>query len=178
MKRHWTLKDRREMFKDVVLKIEHRDYHFSKNGQTGTFTVVSMKDWAVIIPVTKEGKFILVKQFRIATGEVTYEFPGGALEAGEDADTGALRELTEETGFAGSLTLLSKMRPNPAFMDNFCYAYVASDCEKVKELNLDPFEDIEPVEVTRQELDAMIADGRIAHSIPLSAYGVFRAKGY
>lgn len=174
----WFLKERRERFKDAVLKIEHRDFHFSKNGQTGTFTVVSMKDWAVIIPVTKDGKFILVKQFRVATGEVTYEFPGGALEIGEEADAGALRELTEETGFIGRLTLLSKMRPNPAFMDNFCYAYLAEGCEKVKDLELDPFEDIEPVEVTGQELDAMIADGTMVHSIPLAAYGVFKAKGY
>lgn len=178
MQREWTLTGQREKFKDAVLKVEHRDYRFAKTSETGVFTVVSMKDWAVIIPVTKEGKFILVRQFRVATGEVTYEFPGGALENGENAQDGAARELKEETGFEGRMSFLAKMRPNPAFMDNFCYAYLAEDCEKVAELNLDPFEDIEPVEVTAEELRSMIAEGKIAHSIPLAAYGVYKALGY
>lgn len=176
MKNRWTLKDRREVFKDHVLRIEHRDFHYSTNGSTGTFTVLSMKDWAVIVPFTTEGNLILVKQFRVATGDITYEFPGGALEIGEDADFGAQRELTEETGYGGKLSLLSKMRPNPAFMDNFCYAYLAEGCEKVSDLNLDPFEDIEPVTVTTEEFEQMIKDGSVVHSITLAAYGAYKAQ--
>lgn len=176
MKNRWTLRNRREVFKDTVLKIEHRDFHYSANGQTGTFTVLSMKDWAVIVPVTKDGRLLLVRQFRVATGDITYEFPGGALETGEEADYGAMRELEEETGHRGKMTLLSKMRPNPAFMDNFCYAYLAEDCEKVAELKLDPFEDIEPEAVAFEEFEQMIKDGRVVHSITLAAYGAFKAQ--
>lgn len=175
MKDRWSLKARREAFKDTVLKIEHRDFFYKTNGQTGTFTVLSMKDWAVLVPVTKDNKLIIIKQFRVATGDVAYEFPGGALEAGENPDQGAERELKEETGHTGRLTLLSKMRPNPAFMDNFCYAYLAENCEKVSGLKLDPFEDIEPLEVSFDEFEQMVLNGEIVHSITLAAYGAFKA---
>lgn len=175
MRERWELRKREEVFKDSILRIEHRDFHYKKNNSTGTFTVISMKDWAVIVPVTSDGKLILVRQFRVATDEVTYEFPGGAIEHGEDPLTGAVRELREETGYTGSLELLSKMRPNPSFMDNFCYSYLALGCEKTNNLDLDPFEDIEIVVVTFQELERMIEKGQITHSITLAAYGAYKA---
>lgn len=176
MRERWELRKSAEVFKDAVLRIEHRDFHYQKNDSVGTFTVVCMKDWAVIVPVTSDSRLILVKQFRIATDEVTYEFPGGAIEKGEDPLKGAVRELQEETGHAGRLSLLSRMRPNPSFMDNFCYSYLAEDCEKTSGLNLDPFEDIEPVTVTFEEFEDMITNGSIVHSITLAAYGAYKAK--
>ena len=177
MEENWSLKNRREVFKDHVIKVEHRDFFYSKNAQTGTFTVLSMKNWAIIVPVTKEGNLVLVRQFRVATGEETYEFPGGALEQGEENSDGALRELAEETGYTAAATeLLVNMRPNPAFMDNFCYVYLASGCVKSSELNLDPFEDLEPFEVSVAEFEEMIRQGKIIHSITLAAYGAFKAR--
>lgn len=158
-----------------MLRVEYRDFHFKKNDSVGRFTVVSMKNWAVIVPVTAEGNLILVRQFRVGTLETLYEFPGGALEDGEDEAAGALRELEEETGYKGALTELCRMRPNPAFMDNFCWLYMASDCVRTSELSLDPFEDLEPVEFTPDEVERMILDGRIVHSISIAAYGAYIA---
>lgn len=175
MEKNWKLVNTEIVYKDPVLRVEHREFHYTKSDSVGRFTVVSMKNWAVIVPVTKEGKFVLVRQFRVGTGEVAYEFPGGALETGEEAMTGAGRELAEETGYSGRLTLLCKMRPNPAFMDNFCYVYLAEECEQTSGLELDPFEDLEPEEFSLAELESMILDGRVPHSISVAAYGAYRA---
>ena len=158
-----------------MLRVEHRDFYYKRKEATGRFTVISMKDWAVIIPVTKEGKLVLVRQFRVGSCDTAYEFPGGALEQGENPKEGAERELAEETGYTGELTLLTKMMPNPAFMDNFCYAYLAEGCAKTSELSLDPFEDLEPEEFTVAETERMILDGRIVHSITLAVFGAYQA---
>jgi len=174
MKDNWKLVNRNLEYENPVLRVEQRDFQYSHNDSIGHFTVVSMKDWAVIVPITSEGKVIMVRQYRVATDEVTYEFPGGALESGEDALSGAERELMEETGFDGEVSLMSKIRPNPAFMDNFCYLYFAENCRKVSGLNLDPFEDLEPVEFSMDEVEQMIKDGKIIHSITIAAYGAFR----
>lgn len=175
MKDNWKLLKSETKFKDPVLSIEHRDFYYKRSGQNGRFTVVSMKDWGVVVPLTKSGRMILVKQYRVGTCETAYEFPGGALEKGEDALAGSARELSEETGRTGELTFLSKMRPNPAFMDNYCYLYLAENCEKTSDLVLDPFEDIEPEEFDVSEVEQMILDGRIVHSISIAAYGAYMA---
>ncbi|PLX71534.1 MAG: NUDIX domain-containing protein [Denitrovibrio sp.] len=175
MEDNWRLIKSEEKFKDPVLRVEHREFYYKRNDSHGTFTVISMKDWGVVVPVTIEGKMVLVKQYRVGSCDAAYEFPGGALEVGEDPTSGSARELSEETGYEGELTFLSKMRPNPAFMDNFCYLYLAEKCEKTSELLLDPFEDLEPVEFDVSEVEQMILDGRIVHSISIAAYGAYRA---
>jgi 8-oxo-dGTP pyrophosphatase MutT (NUDIX family) len=173
MKNNWTLKNVQLEYENPVLRIERRDFLFNKNNSVGNFTVVSMRDWGVVVPITSDGEMLLVRQFRVATGEVTYEFPGGALETGEDPLSGSKRELQEETGFSGNMTFMSKMRPNPAFMDNFCYLYLAENCEKVSNLKLDPFEDLEPVFFSVEKVAEMIRNGDIVHSITLAAFGAY-----
>lgn len=176
MKQNWKLVNTKTAYIDPVLRVEHRDFHFSKNDEIGTFTIVQMRDWAVIVPVTKDGKLLLIKQYRVGTQDVAYEFPGGALEAGENSMEGASRELTEETGYTGELKKLCDMSPNPAFMDNTCYLFLAENCAKTEEQFLDPFEDIEPEEFEASEVEQMILDGRIVHSISIAAYGAYIAN--
>ncbi|ADD69157.1 NUDIX hydrolase [Denitrovibrio acetiphilus DSM 12809] len=175
MEKNWKLVGAELVYKDPVLQVEHRDFHFKKNDEVGTFTVVSMKDWAVIVPVTEEGRFVLVKQYRVGTRSVAYEFPGGALEKGEKPEEGAARELVEETGYCGSLSKLCDLSPNPAFMDNTCYLYLAENCTKTSDLSLDPFEDIEPAEFSLRDVENMILNGEIVHSISIAAYGAYIA---
>ncbi|PLX67509.1 MAG: NUDIX hydrolase [Denitrovibrio sp.] len=176
MKDNWKLVKTETTYTDPVLRVEHRDFHFKKNDSVGTFTVISMKNWAVIVPVTAEGKLVLVKQFRVGTCDVSYEFPGGAVETGEDPLIGGARELVEETGYEGELTELVRMNPNPAFMDNTCYLYLAVNCVKTSELFLDPFEDVEPAEFSLSEVEQMILNGQISHSISIAAYGAYIAS--
>ena len=51
-----------------------------------------------VLPITDEGKTILVKQYRKAIERTSVEIPAGKLEKGENADpqAAALRELEEE----------------------------------------------------------------------------------
>ena len=48
-----------------------------------------------------ERETLLVRQFRPATGGETIELPAGLIDAGERAETSALRELREECGYVG-----------------------------------------------------------------------------
>ena len=61
--------------------------------------IVKHNGGSAILPITKDNKILLIKQFRYAYNEVLYEIPAGKLELNEDPYSAALRELEEETGF-------------------------------------------------------------------------------
>lgn len=47
--------------------------------------------------ITNEGKVLLVRR-RVKEGSLSWQFPGGEIEAGESAGQAAVREVREETG--------------------------------------------------------------------------------
>lgn len=177
MYRHWKKLNTHREYLNRVLSVEHREFYFSKANASMNFTVVNTNDWVTIIPITFDNKFVLVKQFRVGTEETTFEFPGGAINKGEDSLNAALRELKEETGIEPKeIALLGEVHPNPAFMSNKAYVYLASGCEFNYDLNLDMFEDIEVVTLSKDEFERFIKNGMIKHSIVLAAYSLFLVK--
>jgi 8-oxo-dGTP pyrophosphatase MutT (NUDIX family) len=60
---------------------------------------VNCKGIVVIIPVTKEGDLLLIRQFRPVLNSYVIEFPAGLNDKGETLLDAARRELIEETGY-------------------------------------------------------------------------------
>lgn len=79
----------------------------------------------------KEGKILLVKQFRYAYGREIYEIPAGKLNAGEDPMFSAARELEEETGYAAELVHMLDLYPTPGYTDEVIHIYLAKNAEFV-----------------------------------------------
>lgn len=153
-----------------TLKMITREH--PKNGKINEYALLDSPNWVNIIPITKEGNIVLVKQYRHGTDEITLEIPGGLAEDNEDPKDAARRECMEETGYSSELELIKigTNRPNPAFQNNHCTTFLWKDCEKVAEQNLDGFEDIEIIEVPEQEIISMIKDGTIDHGVILTAF--------
>lgn len=87
----------------------------------------------VVVPVTEDGKVIMVRQFRTAIGEELLEVPAGKRDVdGEPTETTAARELAEEVGKrAGRLELLARFYNSPGFSDELTHLYLARDLEDV-----------------------------------------------
>jgi len=104
-----------------------------------------------------QGRLLLVRQYRAAVRDWTYEIPAGRLEAGEVPQNAARRELEEETGLrAGSIEHLQTILPAPGFASERLHIYVARDLQAAgaDALSCDPDEEIE---VTWLGLDEVIA---------------------
>ncbi|MDZ7794755.1 MAG: NUDIX hydrolase [Spirochaetia bacterium] len=166
----WNESRRETLLESPIFSVRSIHRHAS-DGREGDFICLDAPDWVTVVPLLsgdqgndqgndqggkQRPQFIMVEQFRHGSGKVTFEFPAGTIDPGEDPRGAAERELLEETGYtAGSLIPLGNVSPNPAFMNNRVHVFLAYDLVWHKEQELDENEQIhthlEPVEkVSRQ----------------------------
>jgi ADP-ribose pyrophosphatase len=135
------------------------------------FYILESRDWVNVIPLTSENDVVLVRQYRHGTRTITLEIPGGIIEGNDSPEEGARRELREETGYqASDMRLLGHVHPNPAFLNNICYTYLARDVSLAGEQEQDEKEDIEVVLRPVEEIPRLIREGEITHSLIVAAF--------
>lgn len=141
-----------------------------RNGKVMDMLVVESKDAANAIVKTKEGKIVLIEQYRFGTKEWSLELPGGLIEKGEDAILGCKREVLEETGYtASNWSYLGKVPANPVFMNSYIHHFLAEEASFVKEPTFDDGEQIVVHKLSRDDFVDAIKSKRILHPHSLSA---------
>lgn len=138
--------------------VELPDQKYSKR------EIVEHSGASAVVPITREGEVVLVKQFRKPVEAVLLEIPAGRLETKESAEKCALRELAEETGFqAGRLEPLISYYSSPGFSNEVIHLFLAQD---LTEGSAQPDEDeyLEIIKVPLNEALKMIDSGAIQDS--------------
>lgn len=119
---------------------------------------------AIIMPITKDGEFIMIREPRTPVGITVLAFPAGMIEEGETPEEGAIRELEEETGYhAGYIKKLKEVYPAIGYSNEKTIIFLAKDLLKTQR-HLDETEDIEVVKVPIQEVKEMLDRGEIKTS--------------
>ena len=70
--------------------------------------------------ITSENRVLMVRR-RIKEGELSWQFPAGAIEAGETPEQAAVRETLEETGLEVEATSLIGQRVHPKTQREMSY---------------------------------------------------------
>ena len=123
-----------------------------------------------------DDKFIFEKQYRYALGEEIIEMPAGKLEEGEIPLEAAKRELLEETGYRPlEMVHLGDSYPTPGYSSEIIHLYYCPKAVK-EERHLDKDEDIELIYLTLEEIEQMIADGKIKDSKTVAAIFLYKTK--
>ncbi|MBI2810080.1 MAG: NUDIX hydrolase [Candidatus Melainabacteria bacterium] len=124
------------------------------HGPTLLYSVLKIGVNAVaVLARTKEGKFVINKEYRHPTGKWLLSCPGGRIDTGESPIEAAKRELIEETGYTGgTFKQLGAIHPFPAVSDQVIYYVLVEDAVFVQQPALETFELIHTELKTHKEL--------------------------
>lgn len=133
------------------------------------YYILEYPDWVNIIAITKEGDFVMERQYRHGIRATFYEIPAGVIEKGESPLDAAKRELLEETGFGGGRwEEFMVSSPNSSTCTNMCHSFIARGVEKISGQSLDSTEDISVHILSRDEVFRLISNGEIKQAMMLA----------
>ena len=166
----WELLDDKLLTACRVWDLRARRYRHPSKGNEGEFYYIDSRDWVIVIARTRGGELILVRQFRWGTDALSWEFPGGIIDAGEDPVTAGLRELQEETGYvAQSGRLIGHCNPNPAILNNQCHIVFADNVELHADgTEWDEHEEMEIRVLPEAEVFEWAKECKIGHALALT----------
>lgn len=146
------------------------------NQSEGDWECIRHPGGALAVPVTPDGKLVLLRQYRFAIQGRILEFPAGTVEPHEDPAATIKREIEEETGYrANKWQKLGEFPVAPGYSDEFIYAFLAQDLEKLTAPpKQDADEDMENVLMTPKQLEEAILDGEVVDAKTISSFFLAR----
>jgi 8-oxo-dGTP pyrophosphatase MutT (NUDIX family) len=171
----WIQDSERTVLDSPIMSIHELSCHSTEDSRRMKFYTMRSRNWCNIIPVTEDGKVVLIRQYRIGIAEDTIEIPGGVVDPTDPhAQATAIRELAEETGYVplphARCVELGWAFANPAIQNNRTYSFVVGPVRKQSATNLDPGEMIETCEVPISEIPNLILNGTINHALMLNTF--------
>jgi ADP-ribose pyrophosphatase len=144
------------------------------SGKRGEYHYVHTNGASMVVPVTVDGKVLLVNQYRYLCGRESIEFPCGGVKDGSSYDETAVHELREETGYtSGRLSPAGEFNPYNGVTDEICRVYIARELVYVGGAP-DDTEEFEMVRLSPGELEGRIASGEIWDGMTIAAWGIVR----
>jgi ADP-ribose pyrophosphatase len=142
-----------------------------RTGQEHDFYVLDSVNWVNVVAVTPDRQLVMVEQYRHGSNTVELEIPGGMMDPGEtDPVATAVRELREETGYAGeNARVLGRIWSNPAILSNITYTVLIENCRLKHGVEFDHGEDLVTRLVPAVEIPMLVADEKIGHSLVVVA---------
>lgn len=147
------------------------------NGNEAHWDFIHHDGAAAVVPVTKEGKILMVRQYRNALDRETLEIPAGKVDAPEEPRIDcAFRELEEETGFrTEELEFLIRVNTTVAFCDEAIDVFVAKDLIPSHQ-HLDDDEEIDVEEWELSDLLDLIYSGKMTDGKTVAAICAYAVK--
>ena len=132
----WTQGEKKPLCPTPIFTVNSQK-SISPRGTEKSFITIDAPDWVITVPVFEKDEalrfagidkrcFLFVEQWRHGAAQLSMEFPGGVIDAGEKPEKAAVRELKEETGFeCPAPVFLGAANPNPALFCNTVYFFAA-----------------------------------------------------
>jgi 8-oxo-dGTP pyrophosphatase MutT (NUDIX family) len=143
------------LHKDYFVAIGRAVVHGSNGHAPFEGLLIKRRPSAILIPVTHEGKIVMIKHDRFGSDVKMLEFPGGVIDDGKEPEEIAVEETSDETGYTVRrpiLTQLDVLREGSAHTDKSVYVFSAP----VDQTEAEPEDGIETIELTVEEASSLL----------------------
>ena len=166
---HWPkIKSRRTIDISPWLHVIEREVEFTPGSPPELYHAVGQQDYIAIVALTPDGRIPIVRQYRPALEQFTWELPAGMVDRGETATDCCRRELLEETGFrAASVHALGCYAPCTARLSNRVHSFFVATGANAERPASEA--GIELRLVTPAELGALIRSGEFVLQLHIGA---------
>jgi len=143
--------------------------------QPHDFFVIDSTNWVNVVATTSGGQLVMIEQYRHGSGTIELEIPGGMIDPHDSSpEAAAIRELREETGYAGeNARIIGQVFPNPAIMSNTCFTVLVDNCHCIHPVEFDHGEDLITRLMPISEIPDLVATGKIRHSLVVAGLYYF-----
>lgn len=167
--------NRQLRYQGTILKI-YEDTVLA-NGHEAHWDFIHHDGAAAVLPVTDDGKILMVRQYRNALDRDTLEIPAGKLDAPDEPKIEcAYRELEEETGYrTEQMEYLMSVNTTVAFCDEAIDIFVARNLiPSHQHLDEDEVIDVEAWEL--KDLLDLIYSGKMTDAKTVAALTAYAVK--
>lgn len=145
---------------DKFLTVENHTVELPNGEIISSWGWVITPDFANIIAVTEDNKFLCFRQTKYAVEGTSLAPVGGYLDPGEDPLTAAQRELREETGYESNAWMnLGRYAVDGNRGAGVAHLFLARNARPVCETHADDLEEQELLLLDRSEVAAALARG-------------------
>ena len=153
-------------------KVDQIEYN---SGNKSVREVAEHPGGAVIVPVTSEGKIIMITQHRYPVDKTLLELPAGKLDRNENPFHCAARELEEETGYkSDNIKEIGTIFTSPGYSTEKLWIYLAKDLKPGNHNREEGEFGMKVFEYTLKEINEKIYNGEIVDGKTIC--GIYLAK--
>ena len=156
-----------QIFDATWLKVRKDAYQTPSGKVVDSFYVYELPTWVAAVPVTDDGRIVMVRQYRHALGQEIIEIPGGCVDdTDKNFEEAIERELSEETGYTfTNYDYLGAISPNPSTNTNLLHMYLARGGRQTTSQKLDKNEEIEVLLLTIDEVKHLLRTNKIMQAM-------------
>ncbi|EFO32045.1 nudix hydrolase [Roseibium sp. TrichSKD4] len=155
------------------VKVNRQSVLMPNNQIVSDYYQIKLPSFATIYAITEKNETLVLRQYKHGVGEVCLTLPGGQVNAGEQTEFAARRELLEETGYGGGRWTVG---PSMILHGNQKIArsqiFIAHHVVKLNEIESGDLEDATLVTMSRHDLRLMATSGLVPIASHVAAIGM------
>lgn len=167
----WKIIKSKVLVDNYYCKLVEEKVITSKGKIIPKYFLVSHRDVAMVVPVTKSGKFVLIKEYKHGIKKSIFLFPAGLVSEKETPRETAIRELKEETGYVvNKIERLGILYEYPSNETQKVFVFLVKDLPENPSVKRRPKEEINLYHLSANNLEKLILNNRFRLATSVSAF--------